>query len=82
MSNRGSRQGETKVLFKTVFANRRRLINNCPELEEKRYLIFSEQYKRILKYIRLRKESKSNLAKDGIELSKKRITLLKKYKLL
>ena len=82
MSNRGSSQSKTRILLNTVFVDRRRLVNNCPELEEKPYLFFREQYKRFSKYIRLKKESKSNLAKDGIDLSKKRIALLKKYKLL
>ncbi len=82
MSNRGSRQSQARILMNTVFVDRRRLVNNCPELEEKPYLIFREQYKRLSKYIRLRKESKSNLTKEGIDLSKKRITLLKKYNLL
>lgn len=82
MSNRSSHQSKAKILMNTIFVDRRRLINNCPELEEKPHLAFKEHYKRFHKYIKLKKESKTNLTRDGIELSKKRMTLLKKYKLL
>ncbi len=82
MSNKSAHQSKAKILRNTVFVDRRRLINNCPEIEEKPYLIFKENYKRFYKYIRLKKESNSNIAKSGIELSKKRMVLLKKYKLL
>ena len=81
MSSRNSRN-KAKLLFNTVFADRRRLVNMCPELEDKPYLIFREQFKRLGRFIRLKKEGNSNLAGEGLELSKKRMSLLKNYKLL
>ena len=82
INNKGSRQGKLRLLMNTAFVDRRRLINNCPELEEKPHLILKENFKRFYKYMRLKKESKTSLAKSGIELSKKRMALFKKYKLL
>ncbi len=82
MNNEGLCNGKLATLKNTVFVDRKRLINNCPELEEKPYLIFKAHYERFRKYVRLKKESKASITREGIELSKKRITLLKKYRLL
>lgn len=82
MSKRDSDGGKLRILFDTVIADQKRLVNMCPELEDKPYLIFREQFRRLGRYIKLKKEADSNLAKEGFELGKKRMALLKKYKLL
>lgn len=82
MSNRKSDVGKISLLMHTVFSDRRRLVNMCPELEDKPHLIFREQCRRLGRFIRLKKERKSNLAAEGIALGKQRMELLKKYKLL
>lgn len=82
MSNKNSSGSKASLLMHTVFSDRRRLINMCPELEDKPHLIFREQCKRLGRFIRLKKEGKSNLATEGFALGNQRIELLKKYKLL
>lgn len=82
MSKKNSRSGKLRILFDTVISDRKRLVNMCPELEDKSYLIFREQIKRLGRFMKLKKESDSNLAKEGFELGGKRMALLKKYKLL
>lgn len=82
MGNKNSSKSKAKILTDTVFVGRRRLINNCPELEENPRLVLKENCKRLYKYIRLNKENKTNFTVRGIELSKKRMVLLRKYKLL
>lgn len=82
MSNRSSRSNKLNLFLNTVFADRKRLVNMCPELEDKPYLIFREQIKRMGRFVRLKNEGNSNLAKEGFELGKKRMSLLQKYKLL
>lgn len=82
MSNRDSGNSKASVFWRTVFADKRRLVNMCPELEDKPHLIIREQYRRLGRFIRLKKEGKSNLAAQGFALGSKRMELLKKYNLL
>lgn len=82
MSGKNSGGIKASLFLRTVFADRRRLVNMCPELEDKPYLIFREQCKRLGRYIRLKKEGKSNLAAEGFALGNQRIELMRKYKLL
>lgn len=82
MSNRGKKQSRAKLLMDTIFVDRRRLVNNYPELQEKPHLVLKAQYKRAVKYFKLKKERGANLTQEGIALSKKRIELFKKYELL
>lgn len=82
MSNRNSGGSKASLIIRTVFADRRRLVNMCPELEDKPHLIVREQFKRLGRFIRHKKESGSNLAAEGFALGNKRIELLKKYNLL
>ncbi|MBR4287730.1 MAG: nucleotidyltransferase family protein [Clostridia bacterium] len=82
MSSRGKKQSRAKLLADTIFVDRRRLVNNYPELQEKPHLVLKAQYKRAVKYLKLKKERGANLTQEGIALSKKRIELFKKYELL
>ena len=82
MSSRNAGNSRAAILMRTVFADKRRLVNMCPELEDKPYLIFREQYRRLGRYMKLKKEGRSNLAAEGIALGNRRMELLKKYKLL
>ncbi len=84
MAERGpsSKFGKAGLVFDTVFPPKERLLELCPELERKPWLIFDVYAKRIGRFISHNKKGKENLAIESMKIGQKRIELLKKYKLL
>lgn len=84
MAERGSSSelGKVRLVFDTVFPPKERLLENCPELERKPWLIFDVYIKRMVRFISHNKKGKGNLATESMKIGQKRIELLKKYKLL
>lgn len=80
--NTSSKFGKAGLLFDTVFPPKERLLELCPELDRKPWLIFDVYIKRTGRFIAHNRQSGNNLAAESIQIGQKRIELLKKYKLL
>lgn len=74
--------GKVGLIFDTVFPTKDKFRENCPDIDEKPWLIFSEYFKRIGRFLSHNKSDGGNLASESMKIGRKRIELLKQYKLL
>ena len=77
-----SSNGKMRTFFRTVFPSRKQMISKHPELQKKPWLLPIRWIQRFGRFFSHSKKSDGNLAKESMEISKKRIELLKKYKIL
>ncbi len=70
------------VLLAAVFPGRAQLLNHYPELQEKKWLLPVRWVQRWGRFLRHNRNNGGNLAKESMEISQRRIELLKKYKIL
>lgn len=74
--------GKVKILLKTIFPARSRMLALNPELADKPWLLPVCWGKRWLRFLKHNRENGGNLAAESMEVSRRRIELLKKYKIL
>ena len=70
------------MLWKTIFPNREYLLDNSPELEKKPWLLPVAWVKRWLRFLKRSRKSEGNLAAESMQISQRRMKLLKKYDLV
>ncbi len=74
--------GRLKTLFRTIFPSRRQMIDVHPELLEKPYLTPVRWVQRWIRFLKHNKVAGRSLAAKSMEISNRRIKLLKKYKVI
>ena len=82
VANKGKKENKLKTFMRTLFPSKEHFINENPEIVEKPWIIVKLWLKRIFKFIRHSAEHDGNLAKESMDISNKRIELLKEYKIL
>ena len=80
--NTSGKQSKAAVWLSTIFPGRAHLLNLHPELQEKPWLLPVRWVQRWVRFIKHNRRNKGNLAKESMEISQRRINLLKKYKIL
>ena len=78
----GKRSGAGGTFLRTVFPSRRQLLNMHPELAERPWLLPVRWAQRWGRFMAHSRQNDGNLAKESMEIGKRRIRLLKKYGIL
>lgn len=74
--------GSSATILRTIFPGRAQMLNHHPELQEKPWLLPICWVQRWGRFIQHSRDNDGNLAKESMEISKRRIELLKKYKII
>lgn len=75
-------QSRLWLFGKAIFPGRAAMMGMHPELREKPWLLPVCWVQRWMRFIRHNKENGGNLAKESIEISQRRIALLRKYEII
>lgn len=79
---KGQKHRKIMVYVYVIFAKRSQMVNENAELSDKPWLLPVCWVRRWCRFLEHSKESDGNLAKESMEISKRRIELLKKYDVL
>lgn len=79
---KGKKMIKSLTLLRTLFPSKSQLLVHNPELQMKPWLLPICWVKRWKRFITHSKNNEGNLAKESIELSQRRIKLLKKYNII
>ena len=82
VANKGKSENKLKIFIRTLFPSKEHFIDECPDIIQKPWLIVKLWIKRIFKFLRHSSQHKGNLVKESMDISQKRIELLKEYKIL
>ena len=74
--------GKFKIALRTIFPSKSQMMNHHPEVLQKPWLLPLRWVQRIGRFLKHNKNNDGNLTKESIQISKKRIELLKKYKII
>lgn len=78
----GRRKGKISVLLQTLFPGKDLMINRHPELQEKSWLLPLCWLQRCGRFLQHNRKNGGNLAEESMEISRRRIKLLEKYKII
>lgn len=81
VAGRGT-NGRISMLLRTAFPSKEQMTDRHPELRQKPWLLPVLWIQRFRRFLSHSKKSGGNLAKESMQISKKRIELLKQYKII
>ena len=79
VAGKGGKTSGASTMIRTAFPSKNQMLADNPELQEKPWLLPIKWAERWGRFIRHSKDSEGNLAKESMEIGKRRIKLLKKY---
>lgn len=82
VAGRDKSSGKGMTMLRTIFPSKDQLLNQHPELQEKPWLLPVRWVQRWGRFIKHSRNNGSSLAKESMEISQRRIELLKKYKIM
>lgn len=78
----GRNKGKIMVMLQTFFPGKDLMINRHPELQEKPWLLPLRWLQRCGRFLRHNRSNGGNLARESMEISRRRIRILEKYKII